>query len=182
MRMTCFALALTLAACGGEVKKPDADPAAEPAPTEKAAPKDPNLGDWEPNEEEQKVYDRIKVLKPAPEPRCPDVETGVKDPVTAFRGIIEHVKTPPIVGMRSATCLLMFHAKDGEEDALKWVSDPEMAGLTTLVLGRLDSLPLEIAKNIANAALKGPHKDLAKTRIGRLRTKELKALAAAVPE
>ena len=39
-------------------------------------------------------------------------------------------------------------------------------------------MPLESAKKIANAALGGPHKEMAKVRIARLRTPELKALAA----
>ena len=186
MRMTCIALALTLAACGAGDKQttvPDGDPVVEPAPetSDPAAPADPNIGDWKPNEDEKKVYDRLKVK--TPEPRCPgDVEVGVTDAVGALRGVITHVTAPPWVSMRAATCLLQAHAKEGEADALKWVADPEQAGLTTLVLGRLDSMPLEIAKRIAQASLEGPHKDLAKTRISRLRTKELKALAAAAPE
>jgi len=183
MRITCIALALTLAACGSGEKEapvPDGEPAVEPAPVPDAEPKDPNMGDWEPTEDEKKVYDRLKVRKP--EPRCPDVETGITDAVGAFRGVITHITAPPWVPMRAATCMLNAHAKEAEADALKWVADPEQAGLTTLVLGRLDTLPLDIAKNIATAALDGPHKELAKTRILRLRTKELKALAEAAPE
>ena len=62
-----------------------------------------------------------------------------------------------------------------------WVVDPEQASLTTLVLGRLDTLPLDSAKKIATAALGGPHAETAKVRIGRLRTPELKAMATAAP-
>jgi hypothetical protein len=182
MRLTFLALAATLIGCGSTTTEdPPAPPAAaEPAPEAPAPEKDPNLGEWEPSADQQKVYDRLKVKKP--EPACKDVETGVSDALGAFRGIVEHVTTPPWVPMRAATCLINGHAKDIEPDALKWVADPEQTGLTTVVLGRLDTLPLAMAKTIATAALAGPHKDLAKTRISRLRTQELKDLATGVSE
>jgi len=184
MRLTCIALATFITACGSTSTE-EAPPAETPAPVEPApvappAEKDPNLGDWEPNADQQKVYDRLKVKKP--EPVCSDVETGVADPVDALKGVVNHISNPPWVPMRAATCLLNAHAKAVEADTLQWVADPEKASLTTVVLGRLDTLPIEMSKKIAAAALAGPHKELAKTRISRLRTKELKDMATGTPQ
>ena len=183
MRLTFLALAATLVACGStttEEAPTEAPTTVEPAPVEPVAEKDPNLGDWEPNEDQRKVHDRLKVKKP--EPICKDVETGVADPGDALRGVVNNITTPPWVPMRAATCLLNSHARAVEADALKWVADPEMSGLTTVVLGRLDTVPLDMAKTIATAALAGPHKELAKTRISRLRTKELKDMVTEAPQ
>lgn len=162
-------LLASLFACGGGSQTPA--PAPDAAPTEQPAPA----------AEAEKV-DHTVVLKALsvskPEPKCPDVEKLTPDPVAAYRSIIAEVKEPPLVLMRAATCLINGHPKEAEEDALKWVTDPEQATLTTLVLGRLDTMAIEPAKKIAVAALNGPHKDVAKARIARLRTPELKALAA----
>ena len=99
----------------------------------------------------------------------------------AHRAVIAQVTDPTWVPMRAATCLLSQHPKEAEEDALKWVADPAQVSLTTLVLGRLDTLPLDSATRIAQAALAGPHAEIAKVRIAKLRTPELKALATTEP-
>lgn len=169
MTLSTLTLLAGLLACGGGQTPPVQDGAEPEQPAPVPAPEAPKV-------DTKAVVDALAVSKP--EPKCPDIEKMTPDPVATYRAILAEVKEPPIVVMRAATCMINHHPREAEVDALKWVTDPEAATLTTLVLGRLDTMPLESAKKIALAALKGPHKDLAKLRVARLRTPELKALAA----
>ena len=173
--LTLFALV----GCGGstsETEPAEGSSAAQP-PTE--APTEQAPGEWAAEGDTAKVLEALSQRKP--EPRCQDVDKMTADPLKAYREIITHVEEPVLANMRAATCMLSQHPRDAEADAVAWVVDPEQASLTTLVLGRLDTLPLDSAKKIATAALGGPHAETAKVRIGRLRTPELKAMATAAP-
>lgn len=167
------ALCLALVACGSSAEpEPPVAPEQPAAETRSAATP---TGTWQPTEAEERAIKALSVREP--EPRCADVEGMVEEPVSTWRNIIAHVETPPWVPMRAATCLLAEHPREAEADALAWVADPEAAGLTTLVIGRLDGLPLDSAKRIGEAALAGPHAEIARRRLEKLRTPELRNLA-----
>lgn len=163
---------LMLFACGGgESTAPDATPDAAPeAEAVEAAAEAETASDFD------KVQAALATKNP--EPRCQDVDKLTSDPVAAYRHVANNVTEPTMVPMRAATCLLQQHPREAEAEALKWVADPNASSLTTVALNRLDTLPADSAMKIAQAALAGPHKDLAKMRIARLRTPELKALVA----
>lgn len=166
-------LALLLACGGGEPADAPAATTPEPTPAEAPAP--------EPAAEADHAAMLKALLVKKPEPRCQDVEKLSTDPLGAFRKIVELDEQPPIVAMRAATCMMQLHPREAEADAVAWVGDAEKSTLTTVVLGRLDTMPLESAKKIAAAALAGPHKEMAKLRISRLRTPALKAMATGTP-
>ena len=168
---TTLLLLTALWGCGGSAETEAPTEAAEAAEVEQA------------EVEAQEPDERAKVLaalsQRKPEPRCQDVEKMSSDPLAIYRSIIDTETDPMLAPMRAATCMISHHPREAEAEALKWVVDPNKASLTTLVLARLDTMPLESAKKIDEAALTGPHSEVAKTRIARLRTPELKALAAA---
>lgn len=171
MSRTLPLLALIIA-CGGNTETP-ASPAPDAAAPEAPAPA-PTADDH------AAMLKAISVRKP--EPGCQTLDQLAKDPVAAYKKIIATEKEPPYVPMRAATCLLTQHPREGEAEAVLWAADPEAEVLVMTVLGRLDTMPLDAAKKIAMAALKGPHKEAARLRIARLRTPELKALAGSTPQ
>lgn len=169
--MLAHTLLALLFACGGSAPTPEgATPAADGAPAAAPAPA--------PTAESAAMLQALATR--TPEPRCQDVDKLVPDPIAAYRTILSTETDPPFVPMRAASCLLLLHPREAEADALAWVVDPKATSLTTLVLGRLDTMPLESAKKVALAALGGPHAEMARLRISRLRTPELKALAGDV--
>lgn len=174
IHIASLVLVALLSACGGDTEAIPAAPVVDETPTEQDASADD--GAWNADGDVTKVLTALSTK--TPEPRCQDVEKLVANPIDAYRQIIANVTEPGFTPMRAATCLIGAHPRDAEADALIWVADPAKASLTTLVLGRLDTLPLDSAKKIALAALAGPHAEIASVRIGRLRTPELKALAA----
>ncbi len=169
MNLLAMPLLALVLACGGGSEQP-ADGAAPPPAegAEQPAPKvDPAA--------HEPVVQALAIHKP--EPRCQDVDQLVPDAVAAYRHVIANVKEPTWSPMRAATCLLTQHVREAEVDALQWVADPKAGSLVTVVLSRLDRMPLESAKKIAAAAMTGPHKESAKVQIARLRTPELRAMA-----
>lgn len=174
LNIASLVLVALLCACGGSTEEAPATPVADKSPAVGEPASDD--GAWKAEGDVAKVLTALSTK--TPEPRCQDVEKLSTNATDAYRQIIANVTEPGFTPMRAATCLIGGHPRDAEADALKWVADPAQASLTTLVLGRLDTLPLDSAKKIALAALAGPHADIARVRIGRLRTPELKALAA----
>ena len=168
---TTLLLLTALWACGGSAETEAPETPVEETEVAKEE------GEADATDERAKILAALSQRKP--EPRCQDVDKMSSNPVAIYSSIIETETEPTFAPMRAATCMISHHPREAEVEALKWVVDPSKASLTTLVLARLDTMPLDSAKKIAEAALGGPHTEIAKTRIARLRTPELKALAAA---
>jgi hypothetical protein len=164
-------LTLLLLACG-VAEPPAPDALADGAAVETPAPEAAADGTAD--------FDKVTAAlsTKTPEPRCQDVDKLSADAVGGYKHVIATVSEPTFVPMRAATCLLSQHPREAEAEALLWVADPEKSSLTTVALQRLDTLPIDASIKIAKAALAGPHAALAKVKISRLRTPELKALAA----
>ena len=94
-------------------------------------------------------------------PACDELEALSSEPETALIAVIEHVTMPPYVGIRAATCLIDGASIELTPTLVRWVSDPNTAGLATLVLTEIAALPVEVAHPIAAAALAGPHRETA---------------------
>lgn len=155
-------------ASSGALATPPADPV--PAPAAKA---------WAPDDQQERA---LKLLSQRdPEPRCADVAALVDDPLETWRAIVAHVEMPPWVPMRAATCLLSEHPHEAEADALRWVVDEDKAGLTRLVLARLDAMPPDMAERVARRALEGPHRELTLTRLKQVRHPAVRALGEEPP-
>ena len=83
-----------------------------------------------------------------------------------------------IAGAAIATLPHTVHNFDAAAEAsiTAWVSSSETKGLAILALNQLDTMPLEVALNVARAALAGPEADTARSRIERSAVAEIKAL------
>ena len=90
-----------------------------------------------------------------PEPPCAAVAALTPDPAASLERIAETVELPPWAPMRAARCLVAEHAEAGEAAFLRWVVDPERAGLGELVLHRTRTLPEPVAAHVLERALLG---------------------------
>ncbi len=107
-----------------------------------------------------------RLLPRDPEPTCAEVEAGLSQPGPSLVKIAEQVVSPPWAGMRAATCAIERSADPLIEAALmRWVLDPELAGLGLLAVNLLDRMPEEVAIRVAGTALEGPLSDRARDEI-----------------
>lgn len=105
-----------------------------------------------------------------PSVSCQDLVASLKDPVSALAEVVETREAPAWLPVRAASCLTTVpHAED---TLRRWVVRDGWAGVADAVLARLDELPRATALDLARAALSGPNRATARTRV----------LASAVPE
>lgn len=91
-------------------------------------------------------------------PDCAAVQVRADDPVPALLSLAE--RSPSLkVRERAASCLLERHAEQVEDAIAAWMHREDDA-LVSLVLSRLDSLPVPVAVGAASAGLRGPHAPL----------------------
>lgn len=98
-------------------------------------------------------------------PVCADLAALTPDPVGDFVWLMDHAKQPPWVGIRAAQCVIDHYAEPEIDRLRGWAVDADRKGLVVLLLGRLDTLPEPIAQAVGEAAMAGPHADLARTRL-----------------
>lgn len=111
-------------------------------------------------------------------PSCEEVEALTPTPVETLLRLVEEVELPPWVPMRAAECLTTRHAEQIDDHLRRWVVGAETRGLGRLVVDHLDHVPRPLARELALSALReGPEPELARARITRLRTPELRDLA-----
>ena len=111
-------------------------------------------------------------------PPCRELEALVPAPVASLQAVVHHVTMPPWVGMRAASCLITGHATETRPALELWVTDPELRGLGILVLGSLDTMPVELATDLATRAIqRGADPADARRRVARSTRPEIAALA-----
>ena len=84
--------------------------------------------------------------------------------------------------MRAAACLAQRYPQQAEKDLIGWVENPKTKGLAFLLAGQLHTLPDDVAKNIATAGLKGPHKRDFRVRLVRLQDPRISPILERIKE
>ncbi len=97
-----------------------------------------------------------------PDPKCADVEALDPEPLAGLQLIAEKIAMPPYAGMRAAACIATGHAEDGAEIMVGWMGNPDFGGLVRLALQSYGDWPESVATQVAEAALAGPHAEVAK--------------------
>lgn len=110
---------------------------------------------------------------------CEAVEALTSTPVDALVTVVDTVKMPAYAPMRAADCLVTRHPLDVRAEMERWVVAPELAGLGRLVLGRIDTLPTDLAVPLVRLAIDaGPLPDVAKKKAAAAHAPEIRALVA----
>ena len=112
-----------------------------------------------------------------PPPPCEQVEALATDPVPLLLRAVNEIQRPPWVAMRAADCLVTRHAPAIEAEMTSWMGDSHRKGLGFLALGHLDEMEPALATRIATAAMAGPYRDEASTRIARSDVESIRAIA-----
>ncbi|NOY27733.1 MAG: hypothetical protein GXP62_17865 [Oligoflexia bacterium] len=160
--MTRTLLALSLLLCGTTAAAADSSVADSSAVT--------------PNAEQEAVYKALSMRHDTLS--CDQLDAMSSDPLGTYLFLIEHAEQPAWVGMRAASCVLENHAQAAQPELQRWVSSSDTRGLAILAMDRLDSLPLEIAQDLATRALTdGPDPEGMRKRIAKSTVPELAALA-----
>jgi len=110
---------------------------------------------------------------------CVELEAGLAEPVPALLWAVSEVQQPPWAGMHAAECLTRGHAAEVQAELVRWVSEPELAGLGRQTLAMIDLVPVEVALPVARAALAGPVADKALETVKTDARPEIRALAVA---
>lgn len=87
---------------------------------------------------------------------CGALVDRLEAPVSTLRWVAESVPQPPWVAVRAAGCLAAERPVEAREDLLRWVRSPEWAGLARATVAQVDRMPLEMAQELATAAMAGP--------------------------
>lgn len=144
-------------------------------PPEEPAPPDTTAAEaWTPHDAVAALYQALSARDQAVD--CAALATLSDEPAPALLEIIENAAQPPWAPVRAAHCLVTEHPGFAQEPMRQWVTDPALRGLTLLTLGLLDEVPVEIALDVAQHSLVGPHGPDARTRLPRSRHPELRAL------
>lgn len=109
---------------------------------------------------------------------CEAVEALTPTPKETLLEVVETVTMPPWAPMRAADCLVRGRPLEIVDRMEVWVTDPELLGLGRLVLGQIDTMPVEAAVPVARKALVGSDPELARSRVGAATSTELKSLVA----
>lgn len=107
---------------------------------------------------------------------CTEVESLTPTPVETLSSIVDTVPRPSWVPMRAADCLIRGHAADVQPQLERWVVAPELKGLGRLVLGSVDTLPVQIAVTVMRKALAGSDPVLATERARLSTVSEIRTL------
>lgn len=107
---------------------------------------------------------------------CESIEALTATPTATLVEVVQTVQMPPWAPMRAADCLIERHPLEIREQLDQWVTDPNLAGLNRLVLGKLDVMPVEVAVPVARKALEGSDPELARARVGASKVAEVRAV------
>ena len=120
------------------------------------------------------VMRALSMRHPVP---CAEVEALAPDPVDTLLHVVDEVQMPPWAPMRAAECLVRGHGLEVREHLQRWVVEPELKGLGRLVLGELEALPVEVAVEVARAAVtRGSEPELARERVEAVSVPEVRAV------
>lgn len=120
----------------------------------------------------EQVDQVVRALSSRDPVSCAEIEALTPTPVETLSHVVDNVPNPPWAPMRAADCLIRNHAVESRPNLERWVVAPELKGLGRLVLGSIDTLPVEVAVPVMAKALAGSDPALATTR----------CLSAAAPE
>ena len=161
--MTGNGLWLLVLACAGSKHSPE--PAPEPLPATVPTP----------SASQEALHKALSARDTGPE--CAELETLSETPVEDLVWLTEHASSPPWVGTRAATCLLLGHGDAVADQLRDWVTDPTQAGFGAIVLNNLGVIDCALAVELATLALtEGPDPEGARTRIAQHEVPELQAL------
>ena len=108
----------------------------------------------QPTASQESIYRTLSVRDPVP--GCETVEALSTTPVADLLFVVEHAAQPPWAAVRAAQCLVRRHSAEIQPQIEGWVSAEETRGLAWMTLSFLDSMPIEVAMPVAQAALAGP--------------------------
>jgi len=138
-----------------------AQPAPQPSPTQEA------------------LYRALVARDSAP--ACADLAPLSSTLVDDLIFLAENAQQPAWVGVRAAECLLSDHQEAALPVIIGWMGRPDAKGFALLTIEKLDAMPLDRARTLAQAALTGPLAEAMRPRIARLTTPALAALAQPAP-
>ncbi len=134
-----------------------ADPAPSPSPSQEA------------------LYRALIVREGAP--TCAELAPLSPTLVEDLVYLTENAKQPAWVGIRAAECLLTDHQEAALPVILGWMGRSDSKGFALVAVEKLDRMPLDRAKAVAQAGLAGPLAESLRPRIAKLPQAELAALA-----
>jgi hypothetical protein len=105
-------------------------------------------------------------------PDCSSLAVQTADIKAQLSELIEADAKPSYVPMRAANCLLELYPSD-VETYVKWMSKPEYRGLAFLVIGKIDSLPIDVGVTLARAGLEAVHSEEIATRLQKVEVPEI---------
>jgi len=108
---------------------------------------------------------------------CTAVAALSPTPASDLVWLAEHAEQPAWVAIRAAECVLERFAEPAGADITRWMQSEATLGLALTTVGRLDQLPLSVARPALEAGLAGPIADRVRPRAQRLQTAELRVLA-----
>jgi len=129
----------------------------------------------QPTASQESIYRALSVRDPVPS--CETVEALSSAPVGDLLFVVDHAAQPPWAAMRAAQCLVRRHSAEIQPQIEGWVSTEETRGLALMTLSFLDSMPIEVALPVAQAALAGPLSSEARPRVQKAETPAIKVLA-----
>ena len=112
-------------------------------------------------------------------PPCTELSKVSDRLVEDLQWLMDNVKAPPWVGVRAAQCSVELHATTEVSRIQGWLLDPEKPGLTLVVLGELDTMPIPVVIAVIQTALTGPHAAKVHPRLMRSANPQIRALLQA---
>ena len=73
--------------------------------------------------------------------------------------IVQEITLPPWTPMNAAICLIEEHHTTSAATLRGWVQHPDQRGLARLVFRRVETLPEDMAIDLLQHALNGPHRE-----------------------
>lgn len=128
---------------------------------------------WAAPENVEAVQHALAMRHPVP---CEELEALTPSPVETLLHVVDTVEMPPWAPMRAAQCLIDRHPLEVRSSLEIWVVEPALKGLGRLVLGALDTLPVEVALPVGRKALEGSDPVFARARLQASSQAELRAL------
>lgn len=131
-----------------------------------------------PSPSQEALYRALIVREGAP--TCAELAPLSPTLVEDLVYLTENAKQPTWVGIRAAECLLTEHQEAALPVILGWMARSDAKGFALVAVEKLDRMPIERAKAVAQAGLAGPLAETLRPRIARLPQAELAALATPV--
>ena len=81
--------------------------------------------------------------------------------------VVETVRAPAFAPMRAAACMQELYPEKGRQQYVAWMGDGARRGLAIQLANRIDQLPREVALEVGQAGIAGPHRDVVRPRLAR---------------